>query len=170
MRRVALKALSTAVLATMIGCNPIEGPVDPPQVVDPHTDETIITWPFWPTSLRVHPLTRLTRDAKTGDRVLEVRFEFVDRYGHTTKALGKMRVDLYDADAPSSVEILQWNVDLQNLHDNLTYYDEVTRTYLLRIVLDEEVAALPRRGLIHVFFLSARERMLDAKLVVEMQE
>jgi hypothetical protein len=90
-------------------------------------------WPYWPTELRVHPLTRLVQEAN-GATVLEARVELLDAEGHTTKGIGLLILEVR-TDEEGTVEE-RWERDLSDPTLNRLHYDEVTRTYLLRLAID----------------------------------
>lgn len=120
----------------------------------------IARWPYWPTSMRVHPLTRLVTHADSGRTVIEARIEFFDRDGHTTKACGQLRIDLHDfsGDLPTGA-IASWEMDLRDQVTNRQRYDDVTRTYLFP--LDTELGQLPEKPELRAYFLSADGRPLN---------
>ena len=119
-------------------------------------------WPFWPEALRIHPLTRLAVDAKSGLSIIEVRLEFLDPEGHTTKGVGQVRIDLAagGSGADSSPPIATWNWDLRDQSVNRTLYDDVTRTYLFRLKVHSlELGPQPE---LRAYFLSAAGPRLQA--------
>ena len=98
-----------------------------------------IEWPYWPAGIRVHPLTRLITDEESGRLELEARVELVDLDGDTTKGIGLLTMRLYDAgDRSRSHAIVTWRRDLADPAVNRLHYDDVTRTYLLRLELDPD--------------------------------
>ena len=119
-------------------------------------------WPFWPQALRIHPLTRLAVDAKSGRSIIEVRLEFLDPEGHTTKGVGQVRIDLAagGSGADSSPPIATWNWDLRDRSVNRRFYDDVTRTYLFR--LNVESLELGPQPELRAYFLSATGARLQA--------
>ncbi|MEE8155618.1 MAG: hypothetical protein V3T53_11755 [Phycisphaerales bacterium] len=127
----------------ILGCasapGPNHDPSDGPTSLGPNSswigDTQTSDWPFWPEALRIHPLTRLAVDAKSGLSILEVRLEFLDPEGHTTKGVGQVRIDLAagGSGADTSPPIATWNWDLRDRSVNRTLYDDVTRTYLFRL-------------------------------------
>lgn len=134
--------------------------VDPPP--RPSTDGSDVAegeWPFWPTRMRIHPLTQLVTDRRTGERLIEVRIEFLDAYNHTCKAVGQVDLELHAADdpAPVSQPIERWDTNLANLAANHDHYDEVTRTYLFR--LEVEQGKLPQEIELRAFFWSGDEHL-----------
>lgn len=119
-------------------------------------------WPFWPQALRIHPLTRLAVDAKSGLSIIEVRLEFLDPEGHTTKGVGQVRIDLAagGSGADSSPPIATWNWDLRERSVNRRFYDDVTRTYLFRLKVESlELGPQPE---LRAYFLSAAGPRLQA--------
>lgn len=130
-------------------------------VIDPDAD-----WPFWPWSMRVHPLTQYREDRVTGRLIIETRVEFVDAWGDTCKALGQLDIELYDGDSPSSDAIIRWDddpdLDLNDLDVNHQRYDIVTRTYLFRLEI-EKGQELPTVGVLRAYFTSADGRRLQAQ-------
>lgn len=119
-------------------------------------------WPFRPTRLRVHPLTRAIMDEDTSEPIIEVRIEFIDPQGHTTKGVGQIRIDLLaekgskEADKPLAV----WSRDLRDLKVNFEHYDEVTQTYLFRLRIEGK--QLPANPRINAYFLAADGLRLEA--------
>lgn len=124
------------------------------------TDEP---WPFRPTRLRVHPLTRAIMDDQTNEPIIEVRIEFIDPQGHTTKGHGQIRIDLLaekgtrNADEPIAI----WSRDLRDLKINFEHYDVVTQTYLFRLRIEGN--QLPSNPRINAYYLAADGLRLEAK-------
>lgn len=119
-------------------------------------------WPFWPRRMRIHPLSRFATDRETGALLIEARLEFSDSEKHTTKALGQVRLDLHSAMASeSAVSLETWNEDLRDLGVNASRFDEVTRTYLLRLEVDESL--LPERASLKAYYLGADGQELRAE-------
>jgi len=91
---------------------------------------------FAPVSLRVFPLTHLGRDER-GEAAIICHIELRDRWGDSVKALGPLQMQLYrpegGVDATDAVQILRWEVALQDERENIASYDPATQTY--RVVL-----------------------------------
>jgi hypothetical protein len=122
-------------------------------------------WPYWPRSLRVHPLTRLMTEDRTGDLILEVRVELFDVDGDTSKGAGVLTVELYDLGDERSEHLLaDWVVDLADETKNRLHFDEVTRTYLLRLQLTP--AQVPPEPVVRARFESIEGRMMSGELRV----
>ena len=119
-------------------------------------------WPFWPTSLRIHPLTRLAVDPQTRKSIIEVRLEFLDPQQHTTKGVGQVRIDLVTSGiaADSAPPLATWSWDLRDPSVNTTLYDDVTRTYLLRLKVDS--LELGPQLQLRAYYLSAAGHQLQA--------
>ena len=119
-------------------------------------------WPFWPQRMRIHPLSHFVKDRSSGDLLLEVRIELFDPEGDTCKAVGRMDIDLFDADAAKFMAeaVGSWTTDLSDLEVNQAHYDEVTRTYLFRLeVAEVPVPELPE---LRAYFTSGDGRHLQA--------
>lgn len=163
----------------LAGCTPRSGPVTSPTVPSSghgagpaagggsntatQGSDTAATWPYWPVSMRVHPLTRLTSDAHSGQGIIECRLEFMDRDGQTSRAVGQLTVQLYpDGNTPTGSGAMEtWNQDLRDQLANRQQYDDVTRTYLLRLQLTQP----PPAGCeLRAFFLSSDGQRLTATM------
>jgi hypothetical protein len=100
---------------------------------------------FEPTSVRVHPLTRLLSDA--GRRRIELHLELLDAWNHEVKALGTVVVELYQIGGPGAdetggpMQLRLWTIDLTDPDANSRPYDRVTQTY--RLVLADVPEDLP---------------------------
>lgn len=124
------------------------------------------TWPFRPASLRIHPLSRaVTREGSA--TAIEARIEFFDRFGHTTKGLGLMRLELHAADAPpgSGRRLGAWEIDLSDLDSNLRHYDDVTRTYYFRLGL-EGLGDLPATARLSASAVLPSQRLSGSLIIV----
>jgi hypothetical protein len=122
-------------------------------------------WPYWPRSLRVHPLTRLMTEDRTGELVLEARVELFDVEGDTSKGAGLLTVELYDLGDERFEHLLaDWVVDLADETKNRLHFDEVTRTYLLRLQLT--AAQVPPQPVVRARFESIDGRTMSAELRV----
>ncbi len=154
----------------ILGCasppGPANVPSDGPTLLGPNSswisENQTSDWPFWPEALRIHPLTRLAVDAKSGLSILEVRLEFLDPEGHTTQGVGQVRIDLAasGSGADSSPPIATWNWDLRDRSVNRTLYDDVTRTYLFRLKVD--ALELGPQLELRAYLLSATGQRLQA--------
>lgn len=125
---------------------------------------TVPSWPYWPERLRVHPLTRLVTDPATGQRLLEARIEFFDDRGATSKASGQLTLRLFaDAALPDNAEPLEtWNLNLRDLAINAQQYDDVTRTYLMRLQIDP--ARLTAAPELRAYFVGANGALLNGTM------
>lgn len=116
-------------------------------------------WPFWPTSMRIHPLTRVLN---VDDRyIIEARVEFSDEYGSTTRCVGQLRLLLVETANDREGQIIEeWNNDLREVTANALHFDDITRTYLFRLELNSENYS-PTAEL-HAQFLSTDATRLSA--------
>jgi hypothetical protein len=118
-------------------------------------------WPYWPVEIRLHPLSRLV--VAPGQRVLEARVEFMDADGISSRAHGRLRIDLHpEAQRGLSRPKSTWEVDLRDLERNYRHFDPVTRTYLLR--LETEAMELPESPELRAYFLSEDGSRLEARM------
>ena len=146
-------------LAWLTGCAATEQPASSGANESRTAEQT--RWPFWPTAMRLHPLSRLVTGAgEDAETVIEARLELLDREGHTTKGFGQVAIDLLDASRPGSPPTLHWEQDLRDLALNAQYFDDVTRTYLFKLDTLNEIPDRPRLA---VLFVSADGTRLEAE-------
>ncbi len=117
-------------------------------------------WPFWPRRLRIHPLSQLVTDRESGRLLIEVRLEFFDRLGHTSKAVGQVLIDLLAGERGGD-PIVTWAKDLSAVEANREHYDDLTRTYLFRLEFDPGL--LPEDPELRAYFRSSDGRALQAQ-------
>lgn len=130
----------------------------------PATDAGDIRWPYWPRSMRVHPLTRIVT-AEGSEPVIEARVEMRDRDGHLTKGRGRLRLDLHDAsDETPGGTIAEWNLDLRDLDFNRERFDDVTFTYLFRLDVDPD--QIPPAPVLWAYYLSDDAEELSARFEI----
>ncbi|MCI0631514.1 MAG: hypothetical protein L0Y44_12760, partial [Phycisphaerales bacterium] len=87
-------ALLVLLAVWLAGCSPQPGGARYPE------DARGALWPFWPTQMRFHPLTRLVKEAGAGVWVIEARVEFRDAEGAMSKAIGELVIQLEDGASP----------------------------------------------------------------------
>jgi hypothetical protein len=136
----------------------------PPNTPPDAARAVVPAWPFWPERLRVHPLTRLVTDSRTGRNLLEARIEFFDAQGATTKASGQLTLRLFgDAAQPDSADPLEtWNLNLRDLSVNAQQFDDITRTYLMRLEIDPtRLASAPE---LRAYFVGANGALLNGTM------
>lgn len=103
-------------------------------------------WPFAPATIRIHPLTHvalprvnapLAGVPSTPERgmLLEVYIELIDVDGFDTRGIGVLDLAV-SARGDSSLPTLEWSIDLRDLEVNRMYFDWVTRTYRLPLILE----------------------------------
>ncbi len=124
-------------------------------------EEATTEWPYWPTTMRIHPLTRIVRDRDRGNgAIIEARIEFSDQFGTTTRGAGQLRLELVDL-VEGGALLEEWNNDLRSLASNELHFDDITRTYLFRLELRPE---LDRRQIeLRAYFLSIDGSRLAAQ-------
>ena len=124
-------------------------------------------WPFWPMSMRFHPLTRIVINENEEKCSLEARLEFKDQEEDISKALGQMNIKLFEmhSDGRASEIIETWDIDLENRQDNRLYYSVITRTYLFRLKLDTD--KLREKMELVAKFNSADGQVFNADIILE---
>jgi len=170
-------SILVAASALLCGCEPNSrsgqgAPLKPASSTDAASPRTsadnshtsVAVWPFWPEKLRVHPLTRLVTDSRTGQNLLEARVEFFDSQGATSKASGQLTLRLFgDATQPDSADPLEtWNLNLRDPAVNAQQYDDVTRTYLMRLQIDP--ARLTPQPELRAYFVGANGALLNGTM------
>ena len=89
------------------------------------------TFPYEPERISIHPLTRYWVSAK-GELEVEARIELLDRDGFPTRGIGRLELDL---ESPTGRRVETWVLKLDDLEKNRNHFDDVTRTYLVRLSL-----------------------------------
>ena len=116
-----LGALLIALSPSMWGCPP-KGPPAP-------LGAGSIDWPFRPSTVSIHPLTRADSDG--ADRSLLVMVEFRDQDGDPVKAIGRLAIEVRCAAADPTETSVEF--DLLDQATNRSLFDPVTQTYRLRL-------------------------------------
>ena len=180
-RRLLMCSAALLLAISQAGCPPRSGPVSSPTVpssgngaddspavgdgtkTQTQGSGTAANWPYWPVAMRIHPLTRLTNDPLSSQAIVECRLEFTDSDGQTSRAVGQLTVQLYpDGVTPTGSGAMEtWNQDLRDPLANRQQYDDVTRTYLLRLQLTQPPAAGCE---LRAFFLSSDGQRLAATM------
>jgi hypothetical protein len=171
--RLLAAGFACLVMVVTAGCasRPSHGPADhrPDRDFPSLGGVSNRSWPFWPQRMRIHPLTQFVIDRKTDHQLLEVRVEFFDPWGHTCKAFGKIAIEIYDADDNDAEATVQWTgddeLDLTDLQINTERYDDVTRTYLFSLEVEDQ--PLPVEAEIRVYFQAGDGSRLQAAFVLE---
>lgn len=96
-------------------------------------------WQPQPHAVRVYPSTRYAHE---GDQLLiEARLELLDEMGDSLKASGDYHLRLLTTGHVSGSEeadlLYQWDVRVRTLPDHQNTYDPITRTYLLRLKMNQ---------------------------------
>lgn len=126
-------ALVSAALGTLLGVGGCRMDPRVRTVIRGDVDPTGRAWPFAPSSVRIYPLTRLDRDA-SGQPVVIVYMETVDRWGDFTKALGTLELRVYAGDRalegwPETLELSWPGIALTDLEENAAWYDPASKMY-----------------------------------------
>lgn len=138
-----------------------------PDVVPGATDPQDQVWSIEPVEMRVYPSTRFV--IVEGTPVLEARVEFVDALGDSIKATGNFRVELFRVDRsgsnPTGRRLYKWEVPMVSIRQNRTFYDPITRAYLLRLKMDD-LEGTGEPSIIVVTFTQTNGERLTAKFTI----
>ena len=91
-------------------------------------------WPFTPAQILVHPLSRYWETSSHGKEV-EARIQLLDADGFPTRGIGRLELTL---SSPNGRSIETWVLQLNNMDTNRAHFDNVTRTYLVRLSLPNQ--------------------------------
>jgi hypothetical protein len=80
--------------------------------------------------MRIHPITRIAPTTSVAAGQAQVRVEFTDEDGFTTRAMGRLTATLEVAGRPPQ----SVSADLGDRAANRAAWDAATRTYLLSVV------------------------------------
>lgn len=119
-----------------------------------------VEWPFWPRRMRIHPLSQIVTDRDSGQLLIEARVEFEDGDGQTAKAVGQVLLDLHGVRRGGD-PVATWTVDLADLEVNRSHYDDLTRTYLVRLEIEPTI--LPEAPELRAYFRSNDGLVLTAR-------
>jgi len=86
---------------------------------------------FAPVSIDLNPSTRV-EPVEGGGAEIVCQLICLDRWGHTVKAGGKVRLTLR-VPGRADDRVIVWDVDLTDGEENARRYDPVTRAYRLRL-------------------------------------
>lgn len=93
--------------------------------------------PFAPASMQVYPLTHLDRDDDGRARIV-AHLDLRDAWGESVRGVGMLRILLYRRAEELSGRLdqqeLAWDIDLNDLELNTSFYDRATRTYRVPLV------------------------------------
>jgi len=123
-----------------------ESPPSGPQNLDTKVTSPVApVCPFAPSSMRVHPLTRIIPNTEYPDHLqIDMRLELNDRFGDTTKGIGLLRIRLFPSLSSSQngnpdIRIALWKPEFQDVNQNVLHFDRITRTYHFLLDVPEGV-------------------------------
>jgi len=94
------------------------------------------------TGVRIYPSSRFARVDQ--QLIVEARVELLDEMGDSTKSSGMVQIQLSTTGRVSGSaearQLYKWDINLETLQDQKTYYDPITRSYLFRLKMDQESA------------------------------
>lgn len=131
MNRLTGHAVLLIALGVLAGCNA-------PRPTIPATGARGELWnPFAPAAMRIYPLTHLDRDDAGRARII-CHIDLRDAWGESVRGVGMLRVLLYRPAGELSGRLdeqeLAWDIDLNDLDLNTSFYDRATRTYRVPLV------------------------------------
>lgn len=118
-----------AICAAAFACGPVG--CGPPVADSPRT------WPYGPGTMRIHPITRIAPATSASAGQVQVRVEFTDEDGFTTRAMGRLTATLDVPGRPPQTV----TANLGDRAANRSAWDAATRTYLLTVVPEPSIAA-----------------------------
>jgi hypothetical protein len=142
--RLACLGLVGSLLGAMpLGCATTRGSsttIANEESIDRGSASNAGAWLFWPTTLRVHPLTRANPNAVPP--AVDVRLEFSAADGTRTRAVGTVVLVLHSSSAVPQES--RFTVPLRTRAENAELFDDVTDTY--RITLTPNWTTPPASG------------------------
>ncbi|MFG0252326.1 MAG: hypothetical protein ACF8NJ_05565 [Phycisphaerales bacterium JB038] len=171
-----MQLLMLVLLGSLLGCAPSGEPavaVGAEEVLESPTLRGS-NWPFQPTRLRIHPLTRIGSDTDetTGqvEYFIDLQVDLIDQFGHSTKGLGELRFELLSGgEAERSQRLEVWRIDITDLEVNTLHYDWVTRMYRFNLTLPSRHLAQHRRFRLQAFKLLPNGNRLQHEAVIEVE-
>lgn len=111
--------------------------------------------------MRVYPSSKFARVDQ--QLIVEARVELLDQMGDSIKSSGVAQFQLnttgYVSGSSESRSLYKWDITLDSLEDQRTYYDPITRAYLFRLKLDQHAAPQVPTSLQVVFTLPNGQRL-----------
>ncbi len=163
--RMILAMCGALMSAALAGCPPRDDASNGDEAIGDVNAGTAngLDWPFWPTSMRIHPASMVRVDRDTGQPVIETRLEFRDAQNHVAKAVAEVTLELHDHDPgeASTEPLREWAIDLRDLAINAQHWDHVSQTYLCRLRLDE-LSDHPAPWFVRALVLAEDGRMFSA--------
>lgn len=166
-RGIRLVLLSMCLLSAGCALDWKGGPENTGSTTQPAA--STLLWQLQPVRMRLFPVSGLVRDG--GQRLLSARLEFVDEMDDTLKAVGDLRLELIDgnpqSDGAGGRRIASWDVALRTLEQQKALYDPITRTYHLRLRVDDTV---PATGTVQLqaTYIPPQGRRLETRISVNL--
>ncbi len=92
--------------------------------------------------IRVYPSSKFARIDQ--QLIVEARVELLDEMGDSAKSSGLVQFQLnttgHASGSSEAKQLYKWDIELQSLEDQKTYYDPITRAYLFRLKMDQQAA------------------------------
>jgi len=125
-------------------------------------------WRATAASMRIYPGSRFIADNKHIS--LEVRIELLDEMQDSIKGAGRFHLQLTNKQSKgltaAQMRLYAWDVPLLTLAQQQRFYDRVTRTYLFRLKMDEQLLP-PQDTVLKVTFTQAGGNSLTAQTQIK---
>jgi hypothetical protein len=129
---------------------------------------------FTPQKMRLHPLSRILPPAGKSPPVIEARLEFTDQFGDIGKAVGTVYFELfaYETFALNNQgdRLAIWNFDLNTPQSNKDRWDSITRTYLFKLPVPDDVLAKRSRVILKATFALPSGSRLTADMPLSLKQ
>ncbi|MAB84129.1 MAG: hypothetical protein CMJ24_11955 [Phycisphaerae bacterium] len=160
---IALRRLLSCLLATVL----LPGCFGSGQSGNATISASSLDWPYAPTSIQVHPISRIKIDRETGRAVVHARVEFLDSDGFSTRGIGELDLILsgQSDDGVMLMSQTEWTCDLNDADKNRQYYDEVTRTYQAMLEMEPDMNVPWEPNLRAVLLLPDGRSLTDSRRI-----
>ena len=146
MRNVYMYLRSALVLVmvfgAMLGCQFTGDGVTPKNQAATATSEAQALWQPKPQDVRIYPSSRFILTEQRP--ALEARVELKDEMGDSLKSAGSFHLELLKETGARrqamQEKLYSWDVPLNTIADQQSYFDSVTRTYRFVLRLDRQIS------------------------------
>ncbi|MFG0248401.1 MAG: hypothetical protein ACF8OB_05895 [Phycisphaeraceae bacterium JB051] len=130
------------VFGAMLGCQFKGDGVTPNNQAAAIASDSQVLWQPTPHDVRIYPSSRFILTEQRP--ALEARVELKDEMGDSLKAAGVFHLELLKETGARrqamQEKLYSWDVPLNSIVDQQSYFDSVTRTYRFVLRLDREIA------------------------------
>lgn len=135
-------AFGFAMALALAGCQwkgePTSPAGDGPTASEEPASDQPAAWYPRPSDINIYPATQFVE--RDGEPMLEAAIELLDELGDAVKGPGQLRLALFARGQYGQVgeQLYRWDVSLRTKAQQQKYFDLVTRTYVLRLSLDDQ--------------------------------